>query len=95
MTERAPPGPSRKATGKHQPNQRMAIEDGTDWLEIDVQESEDGEVMVIHDSDFIKLSNVNMKVWDGSFADIRDIDVGGWFDPQFSAERVPTLAEVL
>jgi glycerophosphoryl diester phosphodiesterase len=74
---------------------RMAIEDGADWLEIDVQESADGEVMVIHDSDFMKLANVNMKVWDGSYADIREIDVGGWFDKQFSDERVPTLAEVL
>ena len=89
----------RGAAGKAPENtlasMRMAIEDGTDWLEIDVQESADGEVMVIHDSDFMKLSNVNMKVWDGSLAEIRDIDVGGWFDPQFSAERVPTLAEVL
>ena len=74
---------------------RMAIEDGADWLEIDVQESTDGQVMVIHDSDFMKLANVNMKVRDGSYADIREIDVGSWFGPQFSNERVPTLAEVL
>jgi glycerophosphoryl diester phosphodiesterase len=74
---------------------RKAIEDGADWLEIDVQESADGEIMVIHDSDFMKLSNVDMKVWNGNFAEIREIDVGSWFDPQFSDERVPTLAEVL
>ncbi len=73
----------------------MAIEDGADWLEIDVQESADGEVVVIHDSDFMKLANEATKVWNGSLAEIREIDVGSWFDPQFSGERVPTLAEVL
>ena len=44
----------------------MAIEVGADWLVIDVLESAYVEVMFIHDSDFMKLDNVNMKVWDGS-----------------------------
>ena len=74
---------------------RAAIEDASDWVEIDVQETVDGEVVVIHDSDFMKLAGVDLKVWDGTLEQIRDIDIGSWFDPQFSAERVPTLAEVL
>jgi len=74
---------------------RAAIEDGTDWLELDVQESADGKVVVMHDSDFMKLAGVDLKVWDGSLAEIRDIDIGSWFDPAFAEERVPTLAEVL
>jgi len=74
---------------------RQAIADGTDWVEIDVQESADGEVVVVHDSDFMKLAGVDLKVWDGTLEQIRDIDIGSWFDPHFSAERVPTLAEVL
>lgn len=32
-----------------------ALEDRADWVEIDVQESADGEVIVAHDSDFMKL----------------------------------------
>jgi len=55
----------------------------------------DGEVVVVHDSDFMKLAGVDLKVWDGTLEQIRDIDIGSWFDPQFSAERVPTLAEAL
>ena len=74
---------------------RQAITDGSDWVEIDVQETADGEVIVIHDSDFMKLAGVDLKVWDGTLAQIRDIDVGSWFDPRFSDERVPTLVEVL
>ncbi len=74
---------------------RAAIADASDWVEIDVQETVDGEVVVIHDSDFMKLAGVDLKVWNGTLAQIRDIDVGSWFDPQFSTERVPTLIEVL
>jgi len=74
---------------------RQAIKDGADMIEIDVQESSDGEVVVIHDSDFMKLSGVDLKVWDGSLKQLQKLDVGSWFDPGFSAERVPTLAQVL
>jgi glycerophosphoryl diester phosphodiesterase len=74
---------------------RQAIEDGTDWIEIDVQESSDGKVVVIHDSDFMKLAGVNLKVWDTTLQQIKEIDVGSWFSAKFSAERVPTLTEVL
>lgn len=74
---------------------QRAIEDGADWIEIDVQETADGEVIVAHDSDFMKAANVPTKVWDVTTADLAEIDVGSWFDPAFSKERVPFLREVL
>lgn len=74
---------------------RRAIEDGADWVEIDVQESRDGEVIVVHDSDFMKLAGNPLKVWDGDLADIQAIDIGSWFGAEFSGERTPTLAQVL
>ncbi len=74
---------------------RGALEAGADWVEIDVQESADGTVIVMHDSDFMKLSAVNLKVWDATAEDLAGIDIGSWFDPEFADARVPTLAEVL
>jgi len=74
---------------------RRAIEDGADWIEIDVQESADGHVIVVHDSDFMKLAGVNLKIWDGTLAEIRELDVGSSFAAEFSGEQVPTLAQVL
>jgi len=74
---------------------RRAIEDGADWIEIDVQESADGHVIVVHDSDFMKLAGVNLKVWEGTLAEVRELDVGGSFASEFTGEQVPTLAEVL
>ena len=74
---------------------RRAIADGADWVEIDVQESRDGQVVVFHDSDFMKLSGNPLKIWDGDLLAIQEQDIGSWFAPEFAAERVPTLAQVL
>jgi len=74
---------------------RRAIEDGTDWVEIDVQESRDGEVVVVHDSDFMKLAGNPLKIWEGDLAELQQIDIGSWFAPEFASERVPTLRQVL
>ncbi len=74
---------------------RQGVQDKADWIEIDVQETADGQVVVIHDSDFMKLSGVDTKVWDGTLEEIQKIDIGSWFDPKFAGERVPTLAAVL
>lgn len=72
-----------------------AIQDGADWVEIDVQEIADGTVIVAHDSDFMKLGRDPLKVWNATPAELAQIDIGSWFGPDFAAERTPTLAEVL
>jgi glycerophosphoryl diester phosphodiesterase len=72
-----------------------AIDDGADWVEIDVQETADGEVIVAHDSDFMKSAGVELKVWNATMADVARIDVGSSFDPTYADERTPTLRDVL
>lgn len=72
-----------------------AIEDGADWVEIDVQETADGVVIVAHDSDFMKLAGVPTKVWDATMEDVATIDIGSWFDPEYADQRTPTLRDVL
>lgn len=72
-----------------------ALEAETDWVEIDVQETADGEVVVVHDSDLKKVAGVDLKIWDATLEDLEDIDVGSFFSPEFSDQRVPKLQEVL
>jgi glycerophosphoryl diester phosphodiesterase len=74
---------------------KEAIAQGADWVEIDVQETADGEVVVCHDSDFMKVAGVPTKTWDATTADLDTIDIGSRFSPAFANERVPTLAAVL
>ena len=91
----APRGSSQVAPENTMAAFRKAIEEGADWIELDVQETADGEVVVLHDSDFMKLAGENLKIWDAAMEDLKDIDIGSWFSTEFKAERVPTLAAVL
>lgn len=88
-------GSSAKAPENTMAAIKLAIEDGTDWVEIDVQETVDGEVVVFHDSDFMRLAGRALNIWDASMADLENIDIGSWFAPKFKDERVPTLGQVL
>ena len=72
-----------------------AMSQSTDWIELDVQEAADGTVVVIHDGDFMKLARNALKVWDSKPDELAGIDIGSWFNPDFAAERVPTLEAVL
>jgi glycerophosphoryl diester phosphodiesterase len=73
----------------------LALEEGADFVEIDVQETADGVIVVLHDADLMRLAGVRLNIWDADYADLRDIDVGSRFSPEFSDERIPTLKEVL
>ncbi len=73
----------------------QGIAEGADWLEIDVQESAEGEVIVFHDSDFMKIAGDPIKVWDVTSSDLDRLDVGAWFSPDHAGTRVPRLSEVL
>ena len=73
----------------------QAVRDGADWIEIDVQETSDGEVVVIHDRDLMKLGGSPLNVWESTAADLRAVDVGSSFDAKFSDVRLATLGEML
>ena len=73
----------------------VALEAATDWVEIDVQETADGEVVVLHDSDLKKVAGIDLKIWDATWEDLQEIDIGSFFSPDFSDQRVPKLEEVL
>jgi len=73
----------------------LAVEQGADIVEIDVQETSDGEVVVIHDSDLMRVGGVPLKIWENTFDELHQVDIGSWFGPEFSDQRIPKLEEVL
>ncbi|MEJ2483757.1 MAG: glycerophosphodiester phosphodiesterase family protein, partial [Gemmatimonadota bacterium] len=74
---------------------RAAIADSADWVEIDVQETLDGVVVVHHDADFMRVAQDSRKIWETPWAEVSQISNGAWFGPEFEAERVASLEEVL
>lgn len=74
---------------------RRAIEAEADWVEIDVQETADGVVVVAHDSDLKKVAGSSLKIAESTAEQLRQVDIGARFGDEFRGERMPTLAEVL
>ena len=73
----------------------LARELGADGLELDVQLSRDGEVVVIHDYTVDATTDGHGRVRDKTLAELKALDAGAWFDPVFSGQRIPTLREVV
>jgi glycerophosphoryl diester phosphodiesterase len=73
---------------------RLAAQQGADFVELDVQESKDGQVLVNHDNDLMKVGRSALKIWETEAGQLRTVDIGSYAGRQFSEERVPTLAEV-
>ncbi len=73
----------------------LAINEGADWVELDVQETREGEIVIIHDSDLKKIAGSGLKVFDSSLAELQNVDIGSWKDPSFNDQRIPTLQQVL
>lgn len=72
-----------------------AISAGADFIELDVQQTRDGVLVVMHDSNLKRTTGVNKDIWDVDYADIQDLDAGSWFDPAYANARIPTLEETL
>lgn len=67
-----------------------------DMLEFDIQPSKDLQLMVFHDRQGIeRTTNGKGKVPDLTFTQLRSLDAGSWFHPDFKGEIIPTLSEVL
>lgn len=72
-----------------------AISVGVDFIELDVQQTRDGVLVVMHDSNLKRTTGVNKDIWDVDYADIQNLDAGSWFDPAYANARIPTLEETL
>src|SRR2546422_27504 len=64
-------------------------------IELDVQLTRDGEVVVLHDWTLDRTTTGTGAVRERSLAEIQALDAGAWFGDTFGGARVPTLGEVL
>jgi len=74
-----------------------ALEVGAQFVELDVQLTRDGKVVVIHDALVDRTTNGRGRVGEMTLAEIRRLSAGypERFGAAFAGERVPTLAEAL
>jgi glycerophosphoryl diester phosphodiesterase len=82
---------------------RAAAARGATLFELDVQQTKDGKLVVVHDTTLGRTTNVEKvfpakKPWrvrDLTLAQIRKLDAGSWFGSTYRGQRVPTLGETL
>lgn len=73
----------------------LAVDMKADTIEIDVQRSKDGELVVIHDTTVDRTTDGTGEVGDLSFEQLRSLDAGSWFGEQFASEPIPAFEEIL
>ncbi len=74
---------------------QAAVANGLDFIETDVQLTSDGQAVLIHDETVDRTTDGTGGVRDLTFAQVRALDAGSWFAPQFAGTRVPSLGEYL
>lgn len=74
-----------------------AVKATADYIELDVHETKDGVIVVIHDDNLKRTTGVNKKVYNMTYDEIKDLDAGSYFgdDEEFKNCRIPTLDEVM
>lgn len=96
----------RGASG-HAPESTMAAytlahEWGADYLELDVQLTSDGELVIFHDDSIDRTSNGEGHINDYTLEELKVLDAGTWFndahadkaDPAFEGAQILTLDEL-
>jgi glycerophosphoryl diester phosphodiesterase len=73
----------------------LALHLGCHHLELDVDFSRDGHIVVMHDDTVDRTTDGTGPVGNHTLAELRALDAGAWFGTQFTGQRIPTFAEVI
>ncbi|GAA2900608.1 glycerophosphodiester phosphodiesterase [Nonomuraea rubra] len=81
----------------------LAATQGADLFELDVQETKDHELVLMHDTTLSRTTDAEQvfpglspwNVGDLTLDQIRELDAGSWLSGKYDGERVPTLGEAL
>lgn len=68
---------------------------GADWVELDVQQTRDGQIVVLHDPDTRRTTGVRGNIWNMTYEQVSRLDAGSTFSPAFAGEPIPLLSEVV
>ncbi|MBP1949244.1 glycerophosphodiester phosphodiesterase [Virgibacillus litoralis] len=89
-----------RGASAHAPENTMAafekaVDMKADYIEIDVQMTEDEELIAIHDTTLNRTTDGRGFVGDFTLEEIRVLDAGSWFGEEFAGEQIPTFEEVI
>ena len=88
-------GDSSKALENTLPAFEKAIESGSDWIELDVNETKDNVPVVFHDCNLKRIMGKDIKIRDLTLEELKALHPAGSMGPAFKDIKIPTLEEVL
>ena len=74
---------------------REAARAGADMVELDVQMTRDGRLVVFHDERLERTTNGRGRVGGTRYAQLARLDAGAWFHPRFAGERILLVSQAL
>jgi len=74
---------------------KKALEMGSKEIELDVQMTKDGQLVVIHDYFLERTTNGRGMIMSVDYDYIKNLDAGSWFGPEYKGEKVPLLSDVI
>lgn len=74
---------------------REAMEIGADGVEMDVQQTLDGSLVIHHDYIIDLHTDITGKIYDMLYEDLYELDFGSWKDAIYAGEHIATLQEAL
>ncbi|MEK7678063.1 MAG: glycerophosphodiester phosphodiesterase family protein [Verrucomicrobiota bacterium] len=84
------------------PSFQLALTAGADLVELDYHHARDGTLVVIHDHELDRTTSAverwqakKIRVDGRTWEELRALDAGQWFSPQFTGTRLPLLTEAL
>ena len=77
------------------PALELALRLGADGVEVDVQRSADGVLVLVHDTDWLRTAGVARRVRELPWAEVCRLDAGAWFGPRFRGVAPPRLEAAL
>ncbi len=72
-----------------------AKELNADWIELDVEQTKDQKLIIIHDSNLKRTTGLNLNTWEATYDEIKDLDAGSFLDAKYKDARIPLLEEVI
>ena len=89
-----------RGLSEHAPENTMAafqaaVKAGAKAIELDVQRTKDGQVVVMHDFYLGRTNNGQGLLKDYTYEELSRLDAGSWFSPEYTGEKLPLLEDVL
>ncbi len=73
----------------------LAAKEGADYAEMDVRQTADDVVVLLHDESLWARTGVHQRIWSITYPEVRQLDAGIRFSPDFAGERIVSLEEVI